>query len=382
MKRLLVIRLGALGDLVHLSAALDTVRQAYPDLELYLLTRPAYAQLVALMPSITRAWFWNPHDGWPALFQLAETLRRTAIDGIVNLHPSFKTWLLTRLIHPKRETVYRKEKLRCKGRQQRTLARRHAIDDFYQPFRQLLPLAENVPTAPTLHLPAQPSSSDVEPASGLPALISSSTDPSLPAKPSSVHKPAQEIWIGLIPGVGGKRGNRAWPPEQWAELMRQLDWEEQTVRILLLGGADEQDLAAHLYSLCQEHLHPVGNLKEAGTTHSTVIENHCGRWDITGTAFLMSHCDIIIGGDTGPLHLAAGLGVPAIGLFGPTSPDRTGPRGTNSPETLTPPDELDCWPCEYPTCPLTGDRHLACMHGISASTVLAALREKLRPHLC
>jgi ADP-heptose:LPS heptosyltransferase len=359
VKRLLVIRLGALGDLVHLSAALDAVRQAHPGVELHLLTRPAYAQLATLMPSVTRAWFWKPHDGWPALFQQAEALRQAGFDGVVNLHPSFKTWLLTRLIHPTHAAVYRKEKFRFNGRQQRGIARRHAIEDFYRPFCQVLPLPENTSLTPSLRNPMDAA--------------------------FMIHKPAHEVWIGLIPGVGGKRGNRAWPPEAWVAFLHQLYREESAarMRILLLGGVEEQALAAHLARLYESLL-----TADTGASENTkspqsraapdlIIENHCGRWDIIGTARLMCQCDLIIGGDTGPLHLAAGLGVSVLGLFGPTSPARTGPRGSNPSQILIPPDGLDCWPCEKPTCSLSGYNHLACMREIPVSAVLAALRKKI-----
>jgi heptosyltransferase-1 len=45
---------------------------------------------------------------------------------------------------------------------------------------------------------------------------------------------------------------------------------------------------------------------------------------------LTRRAEVFIGGDTGPMHLAAALGVPVVGLFGPTNPERNGPRGTRS----------------------------------------------------
>ena len=77
MKKLLVIRFGALGDLLHVSASLAAVKAAQPELEIHFLTAPAYQPLLAQIPGIDHVWTWDKRQGWRALFQLAGALRRT-----------------------------------------------------------------------------------------------------------------------------------------------------------------------------------------------------------------------------------------------------------------------------------------------------------------
>ena len=77
------------------------------------------------------------------------------------------------------------------------------------------------------------------------------------------------------------------------------------------------------------------------------MENYCGQCDIQETARLMQHCDRVIGGDTGPLHLAAGLGVATVGIVGPTSVDRTGARGGGTTH-ITPPNPCPAGPVKHP----------------------------------
>lgn len=334
MKRLLVIRLGALGDLIHMSPSLAVAKSAYPNVEIHLLTSPAYQSLAEMMPSVDRVWAWDKRQGWGGLFRMASQLRQAGIDGVVNLHPSFKTWLLTRLIGSQRHAVYHKEKLRQKGQAQRAMARRHAVTDFYEPFRRLMNLSAEQALIPALNVP-----------------------------PSEPTKPPQTIWIGLIPGVGVKRSNRAWEPQSYMELMGRLLETIPQARLLLIGGPDETQLAQQLADNI-----PTGRDR---------LENHCGLHDIPGTARLLGQCDLVIGGDTGPMHLAAAVGAPLVGIYGPTALPRTGPVNRQAAQWLTPPETLTCWPCELPECPYTGEQHLACMRQISVESVLNAARSVL-----
>lgn len=328
-KKILVIRMGALGDLVHASAAWDFVQQQVPDAEIHLLTSPGYLKLADLMPTVQQIWTWDKQAGWGKYFSLIAQLRKERYAVIINLHPSFKTWLLTQLVGPKAQAIYHKQKIRKKGLAQRYIERRHATIDFYEPFRRVLKLAHTPALTPVLRVP-----DGIEP-----------------------QKSPGERWIGIIPGVGNKRSNRAWLMESYQALIQAL-LKEPGLRLMLFGGPDEQLLAQNLMAA-------VGNLKDR-------VENHCGQHDILGTARLMARCDVIVGGDTGPMHLAVAVGTPWISIFGPTSLRRTGPLGDQHSVSLTPMDELACWPCEKATCPYSGEKHLACMKQISVDAVLRA----------
>lgn len=325
--KILVIRLGAMGDLLHVSPSLAVVKKMLPETEIDFLTTPLYADLIRRFTGVNRVFSWN--KSWGSLFSLGKELSARHYDATINLHPSLKTMALTQLAGAKKQTVYQKEKLTLRGQDQRPLARRHAVRDFYEPFRTLLALPDDPPPLlPTLHL-----------------------NPSPQKSPTPL--------VGLIPGVGGKRGNRAWFPEQYTALIKKT-LGETPARFVLIGGPDEALLA-----------HELAKIDPAR------IENTCGQGDILQTAHRLAQCHVVVGGDTGPLHLATAVGTPVIGLFGPTSLKRTGPVGPMRGETLLPQDDLPCWPCELPTCPLTGNDHLICMKQITPDSVFAALRRQL-----
>lgn len=361
MKRLLVIRFGALGDLVHMSASLRTLHAMAPETEIHVLSSAAYASVLARMEGVDRSWAWDKWDGLSALFRLGLNLRKLGFDGVVNLHPSLKTWILTALVAPRQTAVYSKEKLRVKGLLQRRLSRRHAMADFFQPFNVLFPGLAVELLKPVLSL---------QPLAG-----GGSADVERPERsPNSFPALPEACWIGLLPGVGGKRSNRAWPPELWTRLMVQLLQHTPTVRILLLGGPDERDLSD---SLCQS-VSVALDESDVSLGLSARLVNRCGTQDIPGTLGLMAQCSLVVGGDTGPLHVAAALGVPVLGLFGPTSLARTGPVGEGVIAALTPPDALECWPCEQADCPLSGEAYWACMRQISVESVVAQIERLLK----
>ncbi len=88
-------------------------------------------------------------------------------------------------------------------------------------------------------------------------------------------------------------------------------------------------------------------------------------------AAVLAKCDLLIGIDSGPMHVAAAMGRPVVALFGPTDPRRTGPQGEGHEVIF---HEQDCWgPCVHPVTPNCGHRN--CMMAITPDEVLtAALR--------
>lgn len=102
--------------------------------------------------------------------------------------------------------------------------------------------------------------------------------------------------VVLLPGAG--RPNKQWPVERFAAVARKLG-----DRALVLWGPREEQLARSVGA----PLAPPTNLRELTT--------------------ILGNASLVIAGDTGPLHLAAALATPVVGLFGPTDPRRNGPYG-------------------------------------------------------
>ena len=158
--------------------------------------------------------------------------------------------------------------------------------------------------------------------------------------------------IALAPGAVGPA--KRWPATSYAVLARQLAAEGH--RVWIVGGPGEQALAAEI----------------AGSEHP-LIRDLTGP-DLRNAIFALASADVAVSNDSGLLHVAAALGTPAIGIFGPTSPALWAPLNPLAAVIETT-DTLECRPCHKPTCPL---RHHRCMRDISPEQVLAATRAAIK----
>jgi heptosyltransferase-2 len=123
------------------------------------------------------------------------------------------------------------------------------------------------------------------------------------------------LLVALAPGTGHSdlRGpdsqTTGWDPERWAHLANQLATRHGAA-IVFVGAAEDEDAAT-----------------TAATDIAAPHADLTGQLDVLGTAALLQLCDLVICGDSPLLHLAAAVGTPTIGLFGPTDGRRRGAYG-------------------------------------------------------
>jgi heptosyltransferase-2 len=153
--------------------------------------------------------------------------------------------------------------------------------------------------------------------------------------------------IGLFPGAEFGPSKR-WPWRRFAELARQLRRRLPGARILILVGPKETWLGVRVHEE-SGHLHPL-----AGPD-----------LDLGRLARLLTALDLLVTNDSGPMHLAAAVGVPCAALFGPTDPGRTAPAGDGHRVIYT---DRWCSPCFRRRCPLVRHR---CLKEIGVERVLA-----------
>ena len=99
-------------------------------------------------------------------------------------------------------------------------------------------------------------------------------------------------------------------------------------------------------------------------------------------AGVMERCSLYVGNDSGPMHVAAALGVPTIGIYGPSSPERTSPRGANSAPHIAVSASFGCSPCRerfFEECPSppSPDERPPCLNEISVDMIVGAVERFL-----
>jgi heptosyltransferase-2 len=155
--------------------------------------------------------------------------------------------------------------------------------------------------------------------------------------------------IALAPGAVGP--SKRWPAEYFAELARRL--MAQGHKIWVLGGPAEKDIAE---KIAQEDPARIRDLTGP---------------DLRNAVLALAAARAAVSNDSGLLHVAAALGTPSIGIFGPTSPWHWGPLNPIA-ATIETTTDLACRPCHKPVCRLG---HHRCMRDIDVERVtLATLR--------
>jgi heptosyltransferase II len=155
--------------------------------------------------------------------------------------------------------------------------------------------------------------------------------------------------VALAPGAVGP--SKRWPGASYAELARRLRAEGHWVWVI--GGPNEKELAAEIVDRGQ-------------------IRDLTGP-DLRNAILALAAADLAVSNDSGLLHVAAALGTPAIGIFGPTSAWHWAPLNPIAAVVETT-DELACRPCHKPVCQLG---HHRCMREISVDRVAMAVRQTM-----
>jgi ADP-heptose:LPS heptosyltransferase len=162
-----------------------------------------------------------------------------------------------------------------------------------------------------------------------------------------IHKYCRgdSLVVGIIPAGG-------WPSKRcdatkWIEICSAINKKYKVQYLILWGPGDEYDA-----DYIKNHF-----------PDRTVIAPKTTLKQLSG---LINNCGFIIANDSGPMHMAAALGLPTLGIFGPTDPDKHGPYSQNSGYVLK--EDLFCIVCNYLECPYNHE----CMLQLSNQKVLEA----------
>jgi heptosyltransferase I len=285
MRKILAVRLSSLGDIVHSMPGVAALRDAAPDAQIDWLVARAWAPILEGSPAADRLVLF---DKAPAsrIVQTVRELRANDYDVAVDFQGSYKSAILTRLSGAGRRVGF-----------DRASAREPGAAIFYSdrvraggPHRvqKNLTLSERL-GAPTA---AEPK---------FPFRVADGTKHSVWERLAA--QGTANYWVAL---PGGGWAGKLWPAERYGELCLAVE-RGFGLRALLIGGPGEEKLAEAAISAAKA---------AAPIRFPTTLPELMA---------VLAEARFVVGGDTGPLHLAAALGVPVVGLYGPTDPAQTGP---------------------------------------------------------
>ncbi len=325
--RFLVVRLGSLGDIVHTFPAVAALRASFPFAEIIWLTHPRWVELVASSQLSTEIW---PVDS-RSVVSIRETIGRVRAqhwDASLDYQGLWKSALLPFLGGvPKRI-----------GFSSATI-REYGVPILYTD--RVTPRAIHIADQNgelSLHAGAQ------QPVGRVHLHVSEESRRRVCSDLAAV---GIERYIVLSPGGGWR--SKCWPADCFGELCRGIH-QTLNVRCVINYGPGEENLAAAVKTA-------------SGDAQPVVYDGELGH-----LMALLQGSQCIVGGDTGPLHLAVALGTKCVAIFGPTNPARNGPYPPQ-PIVLRDPDALTTHKRETQTNPA--------LLKISVQQVLDAVKQRL-----
>ena len=353
--KILLVRLRLIGDVVFTTPAVTAIRDAFPDAEITYLVEPSAAGVVRGHPGVDVVRVVPHLRGWRRIaadLALARELRRASFDLVVDFHGGPRASLLTRATGAPRRVGYA-----IKGRswmytevvpRSADLRPRHSVENQWD---LLAHLGRALPATPDRdrHRVRMDES---------------------PTAAATVEHRLAEAGIGpseriVVVHVSAGNPFRRWPAEHFVELAVQLAANGPDRRIILTSGPSEAQAARAIVERARQRLAAgSGDQIRTGDEYSLVELRS-----------LVARAAVYVGGDSGPLHVAATSDVPIVGLYGPTLPVRSAPwRPASIPTAAVERLDLACRPCDQRRC-VTDD--FRCLTGIGPDQVVAAVEQVL-----
>jgi lipopolysaccharide heptosyltransferase I len=291
--RILLVRLSALGDIVHALPVADALRRAWPEARLDWLVDARYRPLLDLADGLdgVEAWASPAVLGPQGLAAVVRRLRATAYDVALDLQGLLKSAVLARLSGAARVVGFGHAHLR-------EPAARWCYTETVEPEDAGHVVEKNLAMLRALDLPAGAAGPRF-------ALRASPTTVSGEVE-AEVRRLGASGCAVLNPGANWP--NKRWPPARFGALARELRQRHGWASCVLWGPSEEV--------LAREVAAASGGCAFIAP-----------RTDLADVLAVAGGARVVVSGDTGPMHLAAARGTPVVGLFGPTSSTRNGPWG-------------------------------------------------------
>jgi lipopolysaccharide heptosyltransferase II len=353
LKRILLLRLRQIGDVVLTTPAVAALRSRFPHAHITYLVEPPAAPVLAGNCHIDEVIIVPKRAAPAGLFAdlaLGWRLRRQGYDLAIDFHGGPRASLLTLLSGASRRIGYniaaRSWMYTDVVDRPRELRRRHSVENQWD---LLTPLGFSQPTAS--HNPVEmPSHAEAR------AAI---------ARRLAEARVGPDAEIAVI-HVSASSPFRRWPLTSFVETASALA-RGPSRRVILTSGPSEQDAVDRIVREARAGL--------PADARERIM--NCGDFSLAELRALLERASLYIGGDSGPLHVAATTNVPIVAIFGPTPSERSIPwRDPSLPSIPLEVEGLSCRPCDQRVC-VPGD--FRCLTQIDAPRVIAAA-ERLLAH--
>ncbi len=327
MKKILIIRLSSIGDIVLTQPVAQVLRETYPKASIEYLTKKPFIGLVKSFGCVDKIHIWNNKN------TLLKKLREQKFDVVIDLHSKLNTFFIKLSVRGRKTVTYSKKHfLRWKIIKKLTNKSILSTVDVYFTALSKLGIKKKI-EYPKLY----------------PNLKQNNI------KNFRKDYPDRQL-IGIFPGALHK--TKIYPLDKLAEFINLIpeDWE---CKFIILGSGSEKELS-----------------EELATKSKLDLMNLCGEFDIPDLIGVIDKLDGVISNDSGPMHIAAALGIPQIAIFGATHP-KLGFAPLNKRSVVLS-SNISCQPCSLHGGDRCPKKHFLCMKSISPELIKDSLAKILK----
>ncbi len=339
MKHILIIRLSHLGDLILTEPVIRSLSSAFPNAEIDYLTRAEYEQAVAMFDGVSRIFGLEIPGKDASLFGLSESVKKMCsrrYDLVLDLHGNLRSWWIRFQLNAKKIVTYPKN-YRARERTVRKgihTTGRHTVDLYLSALKK----------------------AGIEPTVRVPKLAIPDGEKSFRYDVSAV---VSHDGGYVVLAVGASHPTKHYPMPQWVQLAEMI--VKQLGAKIVIVEKEQWDYLNLFDDLAQS-----GNL---------AVETGLALPDL---ANLISRARFAVSNDSGIMHLAAAVGIPVFGLFGPTHPSLGfAPLGEKC-QALT--VDEPCSPCSRHGTKVCSKPEQFCFTRMDDKMILHKIREALGDH--
>ena len=345
IKRIIVVDLLYLGDLLFAHPFFKGLRELFPEARIDLVANSNFSELMRVNPDLDHVYSYNKN--WTAIrsYKFAKKLRMNNYQLGINIHGNWRTALLLKLISADKSIGY--------GGKGRGLFLDEEVEkdisshmiEFYLDFLDNLRQSKHLET----YFQTKEQDKKIE------SLNSEKAVPSLIVKEAYSQSAKRKLEnLGLdkkfvVLNTGGSWKTKRWPEKYFAEIADLL--AEKGFKILFVGGPSDTERVSYI----------VGKLE-----NEDMVYNLSGKTSLLELAAVLKRAELVVSGDTGPVHIAAAVGTDTVTIFGPSDEEKYAPRG-RAKNILIKNVDLSCRPCGEHECPL---QHFKCMRELSPKMVV------------
>jgi len=285
IEKILVIRLSSLGDVVLTTPAIKSLKQKFPQSQIFFLAKSQYRDVLKNDPNIFSFIEFDPfekHRGVLGFAKLLKELKSLNFDVVIDLHANLRSFFIRHLLKAKIKIKYDKRWLArfllvyLKFLKVKSI---HTLDLYLETLKKVG--VNSVEKEPKVFL-------DQESENFL--------------KDFLIEKKIEkdDIVVGIHPGARWE--TKRWPEERFAKVCQILN-QKPKFKIVLFGDQKDQKAVESISSRAEDQ-----NLLKTGNLPLDKFMS------------LIKRCDCFVTNDSGPMHIASALGVPVVAIFGPTHP--------------------------------------------------------------